>query len=467
MRENGPSRRGSINKPRVLKNKPIEVHKCGKTDHHISKTSLKWELNGRRKELNERKGRRTVSTKKNKDQQRAMVACWGENIRRGLRKWKMEFGTSTYRQLAESDAGRNLRRIEEALRKGELETGKGLNQELGLARAGDTRWGSHYKSFNNFILMFGPIIDVLDAIAVNARFEEKCKAKGYLKACLTFEIVFMLYLMRTILAITNELSAAFQKKEQDIVNAMLLVGVAKDQLQELRKKGWDSLINEVSKFCMKYDISIPEFDELYVIPGRSRRRVAEYTVSHHYRVKVFYRIIDWQFQELNSRFDEVTTDLLLGVACLNPADSFSNFDIEKILRLAELYPDDFDKYSMVDLRFQLQNYIVDVRDHDKRFSDLRGLGNLSTKLVETKKHGTYPLIFQLVKFALLLPVATATVERAFSAMKLIKTDLRSRMDDEFLSSCLVPYIEKDVFSLIPNEAIMNTFQNMKTRRGEL
>ncbi|XP_019267378.1 PREDICTED: uncharacterized protein LOC109244700 [Nicotiana attenuata] len=163
----------------------------------------------------------------------------------------------------------------------------------------------------------------------------------------------------------NELSAAFQKKEQDIVNAMLLVGVAKDQLQELRKKGWDSLINEVSKFCMKYDISIPEFDELYVIPGRSRRRVAEYTVSHHYACKVFYRIIDWQFQELNSRFDEVTTDLLLGVACLNPADSFSNFDIEKILRLAELYPDDFDKYSMVDLRFQLQNYIVDVRDHDK------------------------------------------------------------------------------------------------------
>ncbi|XP_070045565.1 uncharacterized protein [Nicotiana tomentosiformis] len=215
---------------------------------------------------------------------------------------------------------------------------------------------------------------------------------------------------------------------------------------------------------MNYDISIPEFDELYVIPGRSHRRVAEYIVSHHYRVEVFYRTIDWQFQELNSRFDEVTIDLLFGVACLNPADSFSNFDIKKILRLAELYPDDFNKYSMVDLQFQLQNYIVDVRDHDKRFSDLRGLSNLSTKLVETKKHGTYPLIFQLVKFALLLPVATAKVERAFSTMKLIKTDLQSRMNDEFLSSCLGPYIEKEVFSLIPDEAIMNTFQNMKTRR---
>ncbi|XP_009772384.1 uncharacterized protein [Nicotiana sylvestris] len=302
--------------------------------------------------------------------------------------------------------------------------------------------------------MFGLIIDVLDAIVVNARFEEKCKAKGYLKACLTFEVVFTLHLMRTVLAITNELNAAFQKKEQDIANVMLLVGVAKDQLQTLRKEGWNSLIDE-------------RFDELYVIPGRSRRRVSEYTVSQHYRVEVFCKIIDWQFQEFNNRFGEVTTDLLLGVACLNPTDSFSNFDIEKILRLADLYPDDFDKYSMVDLRFQLQNYLVDVRDHDKRFSGLRGLGNLSIKLVETKKHGTYPLVFQLVKFALLLPVATATVERVFSAMKLIKTDLQSRMYDEFLSSCLVPYIEKDVFSLIPRSVIMNTFQNMKTRRGEL
>nr|XP_016459271.1 PREDICTED: uncharacterized protein LOC107782848 [Nicotiana tabacum] len=273
--------------------------------------------------------------------------------------------------------------------------------------------------------------------------------------------------MCTILAITNELNVAFQKKEQDIANAMILVRVAKDRLQLLREKGWASLIDEVSKFCIKYDILIPNFDEPYVILGISRRRVAECNFFHHYHAVVLCKIIDWQFQELNNRFDEVTTELLLGVAYLNPVNVFQVFDIDKILRLVKLYPDDFDKYSIVDLHFQLENYIVDVRDHDKRFFDLKGLGDLSKKLVETKKHETYPLVFRLVKFALLLPVATATVERAFSAMKLIKTDLRNRMDDELLSGCLVPYIEKELFSNISNEAIMNTFQNMKTRRGEL
>ncbi|KAM3219335.1 hypothetical protein P3L10_023866 [Capsicum annuum] len=247
---------------------------------------------------------------------------------------------------------------------GELETGRGLNQELGLIKAGDTRWGSHYKSFGKFISNFASIVDVLDSLVENAR-------------------------------ITNDLNVSLQKKEQDITNAMILL------------------------------------------------------------------------QELNDRFNEMTSDLLNGVACLNPIDTFSSFDIQKILVMAKLYPDDFDEFNMRVLENQLVNYIIDVRDTDKRFSNSGGLGELSRKLVETKKHLTYPLVFLLVKFVLLLPVVTASVERAFSAMKYIKNDLRNRMDDEFLDGCRVPYVEKRVFKNISNECIIETFQGMKRRRMHL
>ena len=40
------------------------------------------------------------------------------------------------------------------------------------------------------------------------------------------------------------------------------------------------------------------------------------------------------------------------------------------------------------------------------------------------------MVYRLVELALLLPVATASVERVFSAMKAVKTDLRNRMGDE-------------------------------------
>lgn len=84
------------------------------------------------------------------------------------------------------------------------------------------------------------------------------------------------------------------------------------------------------------------------------------------------------------------------------------------------------------LEDQLASYIVDVCDVDEGFSDLNGFCDLSKTLVQTKKHSNYPLIFRLVKLALLLPVATAFVERDFLAMKFIKNDLWSQQSDDFL-----------------------------------
>ncbi|XP_060170673.1 uncharacterized protein LOC132601608 [Lycium barbarum] len=369
-------------------------------------------------------------------------------------------------------------KLREALDLGELETGRGLNQELGLIKAGDTHWGSHYKSFGNFITKFASIVDVLDALVVNASSpDERASASGFLRCCQTFEIIFLLHLMTDVLGITYDLNVSLQKKEQDIANAMILVKVCKRRLLALRDNewdphlekhsGWDSLKEKVETFCIKHKISLPNYDDPYANSGRSRRKVVDYTTLHHYRVDLFYKIIDWQLQEINKRFNEVTSDLLNGVACLNPIDSFSSFDIKKIVRMAELYHDVFDGFSMRALENQLANYIINVRDIDKRFSNLGGLGELSRKLVETKKHLNYSLVFLLVKFALLLPVATATVERAFSAMKFIKNDLRNRMDDEFLDGCIVPYVEKKVFKDVSNECIIKTFQGMKTRRVQL
>jgi hypothetical protein len=68
---------------------------------------------------------------------------------------------------------------------------------------------------------------------------------------------------------------------------------------------------------------------------------------------------------------------------------------------------------------------------------------------------------------MILPVATATVERSFSAMKIVKTRLRNQLGDEFLNDCLVTYIEKNVFDKVDNELIMQRFQNMASRRGQL
>ncbi|XP_060178305.1 uncharacterized protein LOC132608272 [Lycium barbarum] len=104
-------------------------------------------------------------------------------------------------------------KLREALDMGELETGRGLKQELGLIKAGDTRWGSHYKSFGKFINNFASIVNVLDALVVNASTpDERASASGFLRSCQTFETVFLLHLMTDVLGITYDLNVSLQKK---------------------------------------------------------------------------------------------------------------------------------------------------------------------------------------------------------------------------------------------------------------
>jgi hypothetical protein len=67
------------------------------------------------------------------------------------------------------------------------------------------------------------------------------------------------------------------------------------------------------------------------------------------------------------------------------------------------------------------------------------------KLVQTNRHNVYDLVYLLLKLVLILPVATASVERAFSTMNFVKNRLRNRMNDGLLDDCLVTFIERDVF----------------------
>ena len=153
------------------------------------------------------------------------------------------------------------------------------------------------------------------------------------------------------------------------------------------------------------------------------------------------------------------------MAWLNPCDSFIAFDKPKLLRLAQFYPQDFSLIELMILNDQLETYIIDMR-YSSEFSKLKGISDLAQKMVETKRRIVYPLVYFLVTLALVLPVATATVERAISAMNIVKNRLRNRMRDLWMNDHLLVYIEKDIFDIIDNETIMQHFQNMKTRRED-
>ncbi|XP_028091965.1 uncharacterized protein LOC114292255 [Camellia sinensis] len=213
----------------------------------------------------------------------------------------------------------------EALNTGELSSGQCLNQETNLKRAGDTRWGSYYGTLVSLASMFSTVIDVLEMISEDdSNSEQRAEANILLDSIQSFEFVFNLHLMKTILAITSELSQALQKKDQDIVNAMNLVQISKVRLQKMMESGWTSLLDDILPFFEKHEIDVPQIED-----------------------------IDWKRQSIS-----------IGV-----------FDLD---------------------------------------------------------------------LALILPVATATVERVFSAMNIVKNWLRNRTGDEWMNDSLIVYIERAV-----------------------
>ena len=130
------------------------------------------------------------------------------------------------------------------------------------------------------------------------------------------------------------------------------------------------------------------------------------------------------------------------------------------MSLAKLYPNDFSNDDLTNLSHQLRLYIADVRE-DNRFSNINTIGELSQKMIETGKHSLYRLVYRLLKLVLVLPVATATIERCFSGMKIAKTSLYNRMGDEHLSHRLICYIEKEEMKKVTNEVVVCRFITME------
>ncbi|XP_072147449.1 uncharacterized protein [Setaria viridis] len=315
-----------------------------------------------------------------------------------------------------------LESITKALECGELNIGTGLNQETGLARPGETRWGSHYKTIlHTYCLLF---------LDIQMNYLSVCK--GGIK------ILFM--------------------------QSNLLMW-QKNRMQHLRSNGWDQFLQKVTLFCNKHGVGVPDMEANYVPYGRSRRFVQDQINDDHFRREVYIGVIDKISQELDNRFDEVNMELLSCMSALNPSNSFASFDAQKVCRLAEFYPKDIFGSELLKLGLQLDTYI-DVMRQDDRFSGLENLVDLSVKLVETNRHKVYDLVYLLIKLVLILPVATASVERAFSGMDFVKTKRRNKMTDNLLDDCLVTFIEKDILDEVDEDDVIKTFMSIRKRRPQ-
>ena len=137
-----------------------------------------------------------------------------------------------------------------------------------------------------------------------------------------------------------------QRKDQNIVRAVGLVGITLHKINDVRQHGWDELFEEVTEFCAIHHIIVPNMEENVIVRGRSRGRGGkQVTYYHHFKNEIFNVVHDQVIVELNNRFAERSTQLLRCIVCLDPWNFFANYDREKLIELAQIYDVDFSQYD--------------------------------------------------------------------------------------------------------------------------
>ena len=135
---------------------------------------------------------------------------------------------------------------------------------------------------------------------------------------------------------------------------------------------------------------MPNMDGFYKkATGRTCQQKDFVTIDHHYRFDIFNSAIDFQVEELNTRFNDETVELLRLSSALEPKDNFKLFIADSIYTLVEkFYPADFSAQEIHQLSRELGHYKFDILHHQS-FQDLSTITKSCQRLFETNKAQYY------------------------------------------------------------------------------
>ena len=159
-------------------------------------------------------------------------------------------------------------------------------------------------------------------------------------------------------------------------------------------------------------------------------------------------------------------DLLSTSATLIPKYKFKGFKASDICEVVKkYYPADFAQ-DIYGLQQQLKHFVADA-SKDEELKNISTLIDLCRCLVETGRLTIYNLIDRLLRLLITLPVSTATAERAFSSMKIIKTRLRNKMEDDNLTNQMLINIEGGILENYSYDDVIEYFRKTKNRSADL
>ena len=138
-------------------------------------------------------------------------------------------------------------------------------------------------------------------------------------------------------------------------------------------------------------------------------------------------------------------------------------DVEEMGKVADLYKGDF---NMTSLETQLQALRVHLTEKSanakKGFTINDDVASLRDMTPASRT--MFSEVFLVLKFILVMPATIATSERSFSALRRVKTHLRSTMSQEQLNHLMLLHVHNDATDALNLCTVANDFVSAKESR---
>ena len=263
-----------------------------------------------------------------------------------------------------------------------------------------------------------------------------------------------------------KLQGSLQGKEVDLASVPGMVESTTQRLKELKE-------NTSSSTWFK--------DHYAVFTDPSQLGARDINLSESMKTeflqKVYRPYIQSVIDHISARLE--STDLISSMSVFDPRhlpndeEKLGDYGTGKVKTLTDFYG------SVQEVHFDgnkgVSKLDIDPEDTESEWKLFRRLlfvqhkdsslqQVLSTLLSSADLSAAFPNLAKLAAILIVLPVTTATVERTFSSMKLIKTRLRSRMGENTLEHAMRICIEgPDQLSNDTLEAVIDHYKHAKRR----
>ncbi|KAL4153970.1 hypothetical protein QTP88_001803 [Uroleucon formosanum] len=368
-----------------------------------------------------------------------------------------------------------------------------LKRVRSMKNFSDARWTSHGRVIQVIYSKFDALLDSLQKLSNSEDRITSAGANNFLKIITSFNFILSMIFMKNIFGITTPLSNYLQSKSLDFIEAINLMNTSLKQLTHKRNDiEYEKLVSETKQFAEINCLPSTSFKEnrrrnKKRMPGENSTVEVLSSPENKYKCETYFKVLDKIINSIHTRFDE-SHEIMKDLALLSPErialynNQNQTLPYDAFNRLGTFN----ELISSINLPSQLHTEMINITtkqgegdqnsdcelDNSSSSSSIGESNKITDKLEKIKFHTmlhvlltldlsvAFPNLYLAFKAYGTIPVSSASAERTFSKVKLIKTRLRTTVNEERLESLLMLSVKKDVE--IDYEEIINRFGQSST-----